>query len=378
MNLFDVYPLYDVVPVKAEDVYITDSNGHKYLDFYGGHGVISIGHSNPHYVSKLKEQLDVIGFYSNAVKNPLQNQLAKKLGDLCGYPDYSLFLCNSGAEANENALKLASFYTGKKKVICFENSFHGRTSLAVSVTDNQKINAPINSTNPKTFLPLNDISLVEKELTKGDVCAVIIEGIQGVGGLDQGTTLFFKGLEELCHKHKVVFIVDEVQSGYGRTGKFFAHQIHDVKPDIISIAKGMGNGFPIGAILISPKFKATYGMLGTTFGGNHLACAAAIAVLDVIGMDKLLGNVEMMSNYFMDKAKSIPQVKSIKGRGLMLGLEFNFDVAELRKKLIYEKHIFTGGANNKKLLRILPPLTIQKEHVDTFIEALVESLNELK
>ena len=378
MNLFDVYPLYDVTPVEAEDVFITDSNRHKYLDFYGGHGVISIGHSNPHYVSKLKEQLDAIGFYSNAVENPLQSELAKKLGVLSGYQEYNLFLCNSGAEANENALKLASFYTGKKKVICFENSFHGRTSLAVSVTDNQKINAPINSTNPKTFLPLNDISLVEKELAKGDVCAVIIEGIQGVGGLDQGTTLFFKGLEELCQKHKVVFIVDEVQSGYGRTGKFFAHQFHDVKPDIISIAKGMGNGFPIGGILISPKFQATYGMLGTTFGGNHLACAAAIAVLDVIEQDNLLGNVEIMSNYFIDKANSIPQVRSIKGRGLMLGLEFGFEVAELRKKLIYEKHIFTGGANNKKLLRILPPLTIQKEHIDTFIDALVESLSELK
>ena len=377
MNLFDVYPLYDVTPVKAEDVFITDSDGHKYLDFYGGHGVISIGHSNPHYVSKLKEQLDAIGFYSNAVKNPLQTELAKKLGVLSGYQEYNLFLCNSGAEANENALKLASFYTGKKKVICFENSFHGRTSLAVSVTDNQKINAPINSTNPKTFLPLNDISLVEKELANGDVCAVIIEGIQGVGGLDQGTALFFQGLEELCQKHEVVFIVDEVQSGYGRTGKFFAHQFHDVKPDIISIAKGMGNGFPIGGILISPKFQATYGMLGTTFGGNHLACAAAIAVLEVIGQDNLFGNVEMMSNYFIDKANKIPQVKSIKGRGLMLGLEFGFEVAELRKKLIYEKHIFTGGANNKKLLRILPPLTIQKEHVDTFIEALAESLNEL-
>jgi len=378
MNLFDVYPLYDVTPVEAEDVFIIDSNGNKYLDFYGGHGVISIGHSNPHYVLKLKEQLDAIGFYSNAVKNPLQAELAKKIGVLSGYHGYNLFLCNSGAEANENALKLASFFTGKKKVICFENSFHGRTSLAVSVTDNQKINAPINSTNPKIFLPLNEISLVEKELAKGDVCAVIIEGIQGVGGLDQGTALFFQQLEELCQKHEAVFIADEVQSGYGRTGKFFAHQFHDVKPDIISIAKGMGNGFPIGGILISPKFQATYGMLGTTFGGNHLACAAAIAVLDVIEQDKLLENVEMMSNYFIDKANSIPQVKSIKGRGLMLGLEFDFEVAELRKKLIYEKHIFTGGANNKKLLRILPPLTIQKEHVDTFIEALGESLNELK
>lgn len=378
MNLFDVYPLYDVTPVKGRNVIITDSKGDKYLDFYGGHGVISIGHSNPHYVTKLKEQLEAIGFYSNAVKNPLQNQLAKKLGDLSDYPDYSLFLCNSGAEANENALKLASFYSGKKRVISFENSFHGRTSVAVSVTDNQKIIAPINKTNPKIFLPLNKIDLVEKELIKEDVCAVIIEGIQGVGGLDQGTTIFFQELEKLCHKHNVVFIVDEVQSGYGRSGKFFAHQFHDVRPDIISIAKGMGNGFPIGGILISPKFESVYGMLGTTFGGNHLACTAAIAVLDVIKKENLLEKVQQLSRYFISKAKNIPQVKSIKGRGLMLGLEFDFEVAELRKKLIYNKHIFTGGANNKKLLRILPPLTVQKEHIDTFIDALVETLNELK
>ena len=378
MNLFDVYPLYDVTPVKAQGVFITDAKGDKYLDFYGGHGVISIGHSNPHYISKLKEQIDAIGFYSNAVKNPYQTELAEKLGVLSGYPDYNLFLCNSGAEANENALKLASFYTGKKKVITFDNSFHGRTSLAVSVTDNPNINAPINSTNPRTFLPLNNIRLVEKELEKNDVCAVIIEGIQGVGGLDQGDTIFFKSLEKLCHKFNVVFIIDEVQSGYGRSGKFFAHQFHDVKPDIISVAKGMGNGFPIGGILISSKIQATYGMLGTTFGGNHLACAAAIAVLDVIEQDNLLEKVGELSSYFLEKTRKIPQIKGIKGRGLMLGLEFDFEVAELRKKLIYEKHIFTGGANNKKLLRILPPLTVQKEHIDIFLDALVETLNELK
>ena len=375
MNLFDVYPLYDITPVKAKDVFVTDSNGVEYLDFYGGHGVISIGHSNPYYVSKLKEQLDAIGFYSNAVKNPLQIELAKKLGDLSGYEDYNLFICNSGAEANENALKLASFHTGKKRVITFENSFHGRTSLAVSVTDNPKINAPINSTNPTTFLPLNEIGLVEKELKKNDICAVIVEGIQGVGGLDEGTTQFFQGLEKLCHQYNVVFIADEVQSGYGRSGKFFAHQFHNVKPDIISVAKGMGNGFPIGGILISSKFKANYGMLGTTFGGNHLACVAAIAVLDVIKQDNLLENVENLSNYFINKVQKIPQVKNIKGRGLMLGLEFDFDVTDLRKKMIYEKHIFTGGSNNKKLLRILPPLTIQKEHIDIFINALKEVLN---
>ncbi len=374
MNLFDVYQLYNVTPVKATNVYVTDDKGIEYLDLYGGHGVVSIGHSHPHYLSKLKEQLDAIGFYSNAVKNPLQNQLAEKLGTVSGYPDYSLFLCNSGAEANENALKLASFYTGKKRVITFENSFHGRTSVAVSVTDNPKINAPINSTNPKTFLPLNNVESVEKELAKDDVCAVIIEGIQGVGGLDEGTTTFFQGLEKLCKKYNVVFIVDEVQSGYGRSGEFFAHQAHNVSPDIISIAKGMGNGFPIGGILISPKFKATYGMLGTTFGGNHLACAAGIAVLEVIEKEDLMQNVKSILKYFIEKAKKIPQVKNVKGRGLMLGLEFDFEVAELRKKLIYEKYIFTGGANNKKLLRILPPLTVKKEHIDIFFKALKEVL----
>jgi len=375
MNLFDVYPLYDVTPVKANGITITDNNGMEYLDFYGGHGVISIGHSHPYYLRKIKEQLDSIGFYSNAVQNPLQIELAMKLGALSGFDDYSLFLCNSGAEANENALKLASFNTNKKRVIAFNNSFHGRTSLAVSVTDNLKINAPINSTGPKTFLPLNNIGLVEKELKKDDVCAVIIEGIQGVGGLDEGNTSFFKDLETVCDRYNVIFIVDEVQSGYGRSGKFFAYQYHGVKPDIISIAKGMGNGFPIGGILISQKFDPKHGMLGTTFGGNHLACAAAIAVLDVIDDEKLLENVNEMSAYFIKKAKMISQVKNIKGRGLMLGLEFDFEVAALRKKLIYEKHIFTGGANNKKLLRILPPLNIQKEHIDQFFNALNDILN---
>ena len=375
MNLFNVYPLYNVTPVKAKDIFVIDDKGVEYLDLYGGHGVVSIGHSHPHYVSKLKEQLDAIGFYSNAIKNPLQIELAEKLGEVSGYLDYSLFLCNSGAEANENALKLASFYTNKKRVIAFNNSFHGRTSVAVSVTDNPKINAPINSTNPKIFLPLNDIELVEKELVKDDVCAVIIEGIQGVGGLDEGTTAFFQDLEKLCEKYNVIFILDEVQSGYGRSGRFFAHQYHDIKPDIISVAKGMGNGFPIGGILISTKLKATYGMLGTTFGGNHLACAAGIAVLEVIEQENLMQQVKDISEYFIKKAKNIPQVKNIKGRGLMLGLEFDFKVAELRKKLIYDKHIFTGGANNKKLLRILPPLNVKKEHIDMFFDALKETLN---
>lgn len=377
MNLFDVYPLYDVTPVKAKDCIIYDEKGLKYLDFYGGHGVISIGHTHPEYVKRVKSQLEAIGFYSNAVKNPLQEELAEKLTTLSGYPDYSLFLCNSGAEANENALKLASFHTGKKRVIAFRNSFHGRTSAAVSVTDNPKINAPINTSNPVTFLPLNQIDLVEAELKKGDVSAVIIEGIQGVGGLDEGTKLFFKGLENLCTEYEVVYILDEVQSGYGRSGRFFAHQYHDINPDIISMAKGMGNGFPIGGILIAPKFKAVYGMLGTTFGGNHLACAAGIAVLDVLEKENLMYEVNELSAYFIAEAQKISQVKKIKGRGLMLGLEFDFEVGELRKKMIYEKHIFTGGANNKHLLRILPPLTVKKQHIDTFFEALKDVLQTL-
>jgi len=375
MNPFNVYPLYNVTPTQAKDCIVTDEKGIEYLDLYGGHGVISIGHGHPHYVKKLKAQLDAIGFYSNAVQNPLQIELSEKLGKLSGCTDYSLFLCNSGAEANENALKLASFYNQKKRVVAFDNSFHGRTSVAVSVTDNPKINAPINSTNPKTFLPLNQIDLVAKELDKGDVCAVIIEGIQGVGGLDEGTTAFFQDLEQLCNKYNVVLIVDEIQSGYGRSGKFFAYQYHNIKPDIISVAKGMANGFPIGGILISPKFKASYGMLGTTFGGNHLACAAGIAVLETLEKEHLIHNVNEISDYFIREAKKIPQIKKIKGRGLMLGVEFDFEIAEIRKKLIYDKHIFTGGAMHKKLLRILPPLTVKKEHIDAFFKGLKEVLN---
>ncbi|MCB0459123.1 MAG: aminotransferase class III-fold pyridoxal phosphate-dependent enzyme [Flavobacteriaceae bacterium] len=377
MKLFDVYPLYDVTPVRAKDCIVYDDKGVEYLDFYGGHGVISIGHSHPTYVSKISEQVATLGFYSNAIQNPLQEELAEKLGAFSGYPDYTLFLCSTGAEANENALKLASFHTNKARVIAFENSFHGRTSAAVSVTDNPKINAPINKCNPVTFLPLNKIGLVEAELKKGDVCAVIIEGVQGVGGLDEGTKDFFKGLENLCVEYDVVLILDEVQSGYGRSGRFFAHQYHDINPDIISLAKGMGNGFPIGGILISPKFEASYGMLGTTFGGSHLACAAGIAVIDTLEKENLLSNVNDMSAYFIAEAKKIPQVKKIKGKGLMLGLEFDFEVGELRKKMIYDKHIFTGSANNKKLLRILPPLTVTKEHIDIFFAALKELLNQL-
>lgn len=378
MNLFDVYPLYSITPVKALDCIITDENGVEYLDLYSGHGVISIGHSHPKYVDKLKNQLDKIGFYSNAIQNPLQVELATKLGALSGYEDYSLFLCSSGAEANENALKLASFHTEKSRIIAFENSFHGRTSAAVAATDNKKIVAPMNAQQCVTFLPLNTIELVESELEKGDVCCVIIEGIQGVGGLDEGTTDFFQALEIACNKHNVVLILDEVQSGYGRSGKFFAHQYHDIKPDIISIAKGMGNGFPIGGILISPKIKASYGLLGTTFGGSHLSCVAGIAVLETIENEKLQENATQIYKHFLEVIKDMPYVKKIKGKGLMLGLEFDFDVNELRKKLIIEKHVFTGNSSNKNLLRILPPLTITKEAINHFVKVLKEALEELK
>ncbi|MFQ6602757.1 aspartate aminotransferase family protein [Flavobacterium sp. C3NV] len=378
MNLFNVYPLYDITPVKAVDCTIIDNNGVEYLDLYSGHGVISIGHTQPDYVAKLKNQLDHLGFYSNAIQNPLQVELAQKLGKLSGLEDYELFLCSSGAEANENALKLASFHNGKSRVVAFDNSFHGRTSAAVAVTDNKKIVAPINAQQIVTFLPLNQIELVEAELAKGDVTAVIIEGIQGVGGLDQGTTEFFQALEKECKKHDVVLILDEVQSGYGRSGKFFAFQHHGINADIISVAKGMGNGFPVGAILISPKFEASFGLLGTTFGGSHLSCAAGIAVLDVIEKLDLQKNVNEVYEYFLEQIKQVPGIKQVKGKGLMLGVEFDFDVGALRKKLIIEKHIFTGSANNKNLLRILPPLTVKKSDIDTFIVALKESLEELQ
>ena len=370
MKLFDVYPLYDVTPVKAKDVYVWDTQRKKYLDLYGGHAVISIGHAHPHYLVKLKNQLDHLGFYSNAIKNPIQKQLATKLGKLSGCNDYQLFLCSSGAEANENALKLASFATGKKRVIAFKNSFHGRTSAAVATTDNAKIVAPINAQQEVTFLELEDITGLERELKKGDVCAVIIECIQGVGGLDEPSTRFMKAIEKMCKAHDAKFIADEVQSGFGRTGDFFAFQKHKVTPDIISIAKGMGNGFPVGGVLIHDSIEAKYGMLGTTFGGNHLACAATLAVLEVLEGEKLIQEVEDKYEYFMKKVKRLPQVKAVKGRGLMLGLEFDFEVGELRKELIYKYHIFTGGSSNKNLLRILPPLTVQEKHLDKLFKAL--------
>jgi acetylornithine/N-succinyldiaminopimelate aminotransferase len=375
MGLFNVYPLYDVTPVSAKGIYVYDEDNREYLDLYGGHAVISIGHGHPKYVKAITKQVAKLGFYSNAIQNPLQKQLANKIEKLSGCKDYQLFLCNSGAEANENALKLASFKTGKSRVISFKNGFHGRTSAAVAATDNAAIIAPINAQQKVTTLELNDIQGVEKELKKGDVCAVLIEFIQGVGGLDQATAEFFEKVDALCKANNTFFIADEVQSGYGRSGKFFAFQHYNVTPDIISIAKGMGNGFPIGGILIHPSIEAKFGMLGTTFGGNHLACVASLSVLNVIEEDKLMDNVKEMSEYFIKIAKTIPHIKKIKGRGLMLGLEFDFEVGDLRKKLIYEYQIFTGGAANKKLLRILPPLTIKKEHINQFFEALVDALD---
>ena len=375
MSLFNVYPIYNITPVKALGAKVWDDKGQEYLDFYGGHGVISAGHSHPDYVKAISEQVGKIGFYSNSIENPLQEQLGVKLPELSGYPDFTLFLCNSGAEANENALKLASFHNGKKKIIAFKKAFHGRTSAAVAATDNPSIVAPINAGHEVVFLPLNDEAALTAEIAKGDVCCVIIEGIQGVGGLDEGTTAFFKAIEKACNDNNVVLILDEIQSGYGRSGKFFAHQHHGITPDVISLAKGMGNGFPIGGILISPKFEAKYGLLGTTFGGNHLSCAAALSVLDIIEKENLIDNVNTVSAYFKEKVAEIPQVKNIKGRGLMLGLEFDFDVTDLRKKLIYEQHIFTGNASQKNLLRILPPLSITTADVDMFFEGLKRALS---
>lgn len=374
MSLFNVYPLYDVTPVSAKDVYVYDDKGLKYLDLYGGHAVISIGHSHPKYVSAISNQVEQLGFYSNAVKNPLQIELAEKLKALSRCKDYQLFLCNSGAEANENALKLASFHTGKTEILAFKNSFHGRTSAAVAATDNSKIIAPINAQQNVDFIELGDIDSAKNILKKDKTCAVIIECIQGVGGLDESTTEFYQGLEKLCKQYNTTLIADEVQSGFGRTGDFFAFQKHGITPDIISIAKGMGNGFPVGGVLIHPSIKASYGLLGTTFGGNHLACAATLSVLEVIEKEKLMRNALEVSTHFLKKALTIPKLKTVKGRGLMLGLEFDFPVSELRKKLIYKHHMFTGSAKNPNLIRILPPLTIQKKHIDTFFEALKKEL----
>lgn len=374
MKLFDVYPLFDVTPVRAKDVNVFDKNGVEYLDLYGGHAVISIGHSHPTYVQNLSEQLNQIGFYSNAVKNPLQIQLAEKLAIASNCNNYELFMCSSGAEANENALKLASFHTNKPSIIAFENSFHGRTSAAVASTDNPKIVAPLNAQQDVQFLALGDLKAVETALQKGNTCAIIIECIQGVGGLDQSTTAFYQGLETLCKTYGAVLIADEVQSGFGRSGDFFAFQKHGIMPHIISMAKGMGNGFPVGGILIHPEIQASYGLLGTTFGGNHLACAATLSVLEVLETQNLMLNAQQMEVYFKEKAKEVPQILQLKGRGLMLGLAFDFPVTELRKTLLFKHKIFTGSSKNPNLIRILPPLTLKKEHIDVFFRALKQEL----
>lgn len=373
MKLFDVYPLYEVCPVKAKDVYVYDAAGTEYLDLYGGHAVISIGHSHPHYVNRLQEQLQKIAFYSNAVENPLQQQLADQIGEHSCLHEYQLFLCSSGAEANENALKLASFYNGKKRIVAFKNAFHGRTSAAVAATDNQNINAPLNQQQEVTFIPFNDAKALENELKKDDVCAVIFEPIQGVGGLDMPDDDFVLAMERLCYQYNTALIADEVQSGFSRSGTFFAFQNNNIKPHVVTMAKGMGNGFPIGGILVHPDVQPKYGMLGTTFGGNHLACTASLAVLEVIKKDRLQQHAKEMENYFRSRAEKIKGA-TIKGRGLMLGLEFNFEVGPLRKRLIYEKQIFTGGSSNKKVLRILPPLTVQKAHFDQLFDALEDLL----
>lgn len=368
MKLFDVYPLFDIEPVKAEGSTIWDKDGVKYLDLYGGHAVISIGHTHPHYVKKLTEQLNAIAFYSNSVKIKAQEELADKLGKLSGYTDYQLFLCNSGAEANENALKLASFHNGRKKIISFSKAFHGRTSLAVAATDDEKIWAPVNLTSNIEILPFNDESAFEKAMGD-DVCAVIIEGIQGVGGVQIPTTNFLKKIKSLCEKHGAVMILDEVQSGYGRSGKFFAHQYSDVKPDIISVAKGMGNGFPVGGILIAPHLKPKHGMLGTTFGGAYLACAAAIAVLDVIKSENLVAQSEKMGNYIMNELKTIKGVKEVRGLGLMIGVELEEVCASIRAKLLSEHKMFLGSSSDKNTIRILPALNVKKEDIDSFLAA---------
>ena len=370
MKLFEVYPLYEVTPLKAKGLYVYDEKRKKYLDLYGGHAVISIGHSHPYFIRKISRQLRRIGFYSNAIQNPLQTKLASAIGEQSCLHEFELFLCSTGAEAIENALKLSSFHTSRKKVIAFHGAFHGRTSAAVAVTDNASINAPLNSQHQVTFLSFNDIDALEKELAKETYCAVIFESIQGVGGLDQPNENFVIAMDSLCKKYGTCLIADEVQSGFGRSGTFFAYQKYPITPHIITMAKGMGNGFPIGGILIHPSIKAKFGMLGTTFGGNHLACTASLAVLDILKKNRLQENAKILEIYFRKKADEIPEILKVKGRGLMLGIEFDFEVGELRKSLIYDHQIFTGGSSNKKLIRILPPLTIKEKHFDQFFKAL--------
>lgn len=377
MQLYPVYPLFDINIVKGEGCHVWDSEGQEYLDLYGGHAVISIGHCHPHYVEKLTQQLNTLGFYSNSVINHLQEQLAERLGKACGYDNYQLFLVNSGAEANENALKLASFHTGRKRILAASKAFHGRTSLAVEATDNPKIVAPVNANGHVQFLPLNDLEAFQSELAKGDVAAVIVECIQGVGGIRLATSEFMQGLRKACSENGTVLICDEIQCGYGRSGKFFAHQHTGVRPDIITCAKGIGNGFPMGAVLISPQFKAVFGQLGTTFGGNHLACAAALAVLDVIEEEHLVENAASVGGYLLAQLKTLaaetPSIVDVRGEGLMIGIEFSDSIKTLRTRLVKEQHVFTGAASTN-ILRLLPPLSLTKAEADDFLSRLKQVL----
>ena len=377
MQLYPVYPLFDINIVKGEGCHVWDSEGQEYLDLYGGHAVISIGHCHPHYVEKLTQQLNTLGFYSNSVINRLQEQLAERLGKACGYDNYQLFLVNSGAEANENALKLASFHTGRKRILAASKAFHGRTSLAVEATDNPKLVAPVNANGHVQFLPLNDLEAFQSELAKGDVAAVIVECIQGVGGIRLATSEFMQGLRKACSENGTVLICDEIQCGYGRSGKFFAHQHTGVCPDIITCAKGIGNGFPMGAVLISPQFKAVFGQLGTTFGGNHLACAAALAVLDVIEEEHLVENAASVGSYLLAQLKTLaaetPSIVDVRGEGLMIGIEFSDSIKTLRTRLVKEQHVFTGAASTN-ILRLLPPLSLTKAEADDFLSRLKQVL----
>ena len=374
MKLFDVYPLFDIEIVRGEGCFVYDSKGNRYLDLYGGHAVISVGHSHPHYVDALKRQAEKLVFYSNSVHNSLQQHLADKLGRISGYDDYQLFLVNSGAEANENAMKLASFHTGRSRIVAFSKAFHGRTSLAVEATDNPKIVAPVNANRRVTFVPFGDADAAGREMEKGDVAAVIVEGIQGVGGINVPCDGFWHKLREYCTRHGVVLIADEIQSGYGRTGKFFAHQHSGVKADIVTVAKGIANGFPMSGVIISPEIKPAYGMLGTTFGGNHLACAASIAVLDIFESENLVENAADVGGYLMQRLSGIPQIKEVRGKGLMIGMEFGFPVKQLRTELLFGQKVFTG-ASGTNVIRLLPPLTLTRGLADEFIARLTAALN---
>lgn len=369
MKLFDVYPLFDVNIVKGKGCHVWDDKGQEYLDLYGGHAVISIGHAHPHYVEAISKQVASLGFYSNSVINKLQQEVADRLGAMCGYDDYQLFLINSGAEANENALKLASFYNGRTRIVSFAKAFHGRTSLAVEVTNNPKIIAPVNDNGHVTYLPWNDVDAMKAELAKGDVCAVIIEGIQGVGGIQVPAPGFMQAIRQACDENGTVLILDEIQSGYGRSGKFFSHQYDGIRPDMITVAKGIGNGFPMAGVLISPKFTPVYGQLGTTFGGNHLACAAAIAVLDVMKAENLVENAARVGAHLMEELKKFEGIKEVRGRGLMIGLEFENPIKEIRQKLLFEQKVFTG-VSGTNVIRLLPPICLSMAEADEFLNRL--------